>query len=307
LGLGFALATPLVLWFSLPLWWPWVLAPVAHRQGAQYARYERVGYSRFALTGLTFTNETVRFKAERIEAPVPTVWLWRTLEPRRFQARQSSQPFLTITGWQFRSLPTSNATASLYTQAQSTADSLRALQRWLPRAVLSNGTLWLHETTLSVPALTWTQGVLSATLGAPGQGWTDLRADFSKPPRYEVEIRADSLHFKSALALSLNSGGLDLQSTNFWWSNRFDLRSHFDTQGTLPATASLQAPHFRIPSAWVRIPYYPDIAGDLSAVWQRGEFSLNLSASARPLPTQTNVPPLELSLRARGDTNVVTI
>src|SRR2546430_3989252 len=101
LAVGIALALIIALWFSLPLWFPWIAAPLAGKYGVHYGRYERLGYRSFALHGITFTNRVGTFQAERIEALVPNIWLWRCA------ARQPSQrpPFLRVDRWQFESIP----------------------------------------------------------------------------------------------------------------------------------------------------------------------------------------------------------
>src|SRR5258706_15511158 len=79
------LAAILLIWFSLQLWFPWVLEPAARNQGVSYAAYQRKGYSRFELRGLVFTNRTTDFQAEKIEALVPTTWLLRSALGRAAQ------------------------------------------------------------------------------------------------------------------------------------------------------------------------------------------------------------------------------
>src|SRR5690348_10158708 len=79
LGLGFFLAGIFLLLVSLPLWFPWIMRPVASKNGARYAHYERVGYRHFAVEGTGFTNDALRFRAQRVEGLVPTLWSWRIL------------------------------------------------------------------------------------------------------------------------------------------------------------------------------------------------------------------------------------
>src|SRR3954471_18470548 len=76
LGLG-------ILVLALPIWLPWVLRPILQRQGIRYATYERVGYRRFALRGVTFIKRKTEFKAARIEAVMPTLWLWHLYVDRK--------------------------------------------------------------------------------------------------------------------------------------------------------------------------------------------------------------------------------
>ena len=66
-----------VLCLTCPLWFPWILRPLAAKAGANYANYQRLGYTQFALDDLTFTNRTIHFSATRVKAVTPMVWLWR--------------------------------------------------------------------------------------------------------------------------------------------------------------------------------------------------------------------------------------
>src|SRR4051794_20308771 len=76
---GLFLAVLLVLWFSLPLWLPWALGPIARMKGAQYSSYKRLDYGHFVLRDFQFTNSVVTVRAKHIEALVPSLWLWRHL------------------------------------------------------------------------------------------------------------------------------------------------------------------------------------------------------------------------------------
>src|SRR5215813_14936082 len=64
----------LVLALSAPVWFPWVLGPLARGAGLNYARYQRQGYSRFSLYGVTYADESVRLNAEQVEGFTPAIW-----------------------------------------------------------------------------------------------------------------------------------------------------------------------------------------------------------------------------------------
>ena len=91
----------MLLGLGLPLWFPWVLRPLASKYGVHYAHYERVGYRWFALDGLTFTNQAAKFRADRMEGLVPTVWLWRCVVAKAGKP----EPVLHVDHWQFESFP----------------------------------------------------------------------------------------------------------------------------------------------------------------------------------------------------------
>src|SRR5215472_7810121 len=77
LGLSVLIVLFATIWFSCPLWFPWVLRPLAAHAGAHYTRYGRHGYSRFVLQDFAFTNQSLALRAQNIDAVVPSVWLWR--------------------------------------------------------------------------------------------------------------------------------------------------------------------------------------------------------------------------------------
>src|SRR2546428_378616 len=62
---------------ATPLWFPWLLGPVGRHYGLHYSRLARVGYSRFAVESVVYTNAHLHFEAGRIEVFGPTVWGWK--------------------------------------------------------------------------------------------------------------------------------------------------------------------------------------------------------------------------------------
>ena len=64
---------------ALPVWFPWVLSPVLARFGVRFDSYERVGYSRFALTNVRRDAPNARFRCDRLSGFLPAQWLWRLL------------------------------------------------------------------------------------------------------------------------------------------------------------------------------------------------------------------------------------
>ena len=75
-ALGFGLLAILLILLSAPIWLPWVLKPLAPRQGLTFATYERKGYSRFVLEEVTFTNAALHFHAKQAEGLTPMIWWW---------------------------------------------------------------------------------------------------------------------------------------------------------------------------------------------------------------------------------------
>ena len=132
LTLGLALVSLVCVWLSLPLWFPWLLRPGARRAGVYYARYERLGYGRFQLSDVGFTNASIKFHADRIEALTPQAWLWRCTIDKRLPPL----PFVSVSGWRLESVPQGNGrgspTPSVYAITQSAVSTFATLKKWLP-------------------------------------------------------------------------------------------------------------------------------------------------------------------------------
>lgn len=304
LALGLVAAGMVVLFLALPLWFPWLLGPVAGREGVHYAVYERFGYGRFVLHNVTFTNRTVRFHADRLEAYVPSIWLWQ-LGPNR---NHNASPFVSVVDWELQSLPTTSSTAtSSAKEVQSTTSTLRGVQHWCPQGILTNGTLRIGSESLTTPSLTWTNGQIAAQVYSPRlQAEVTVHGVVNRWP-VTAELRSESLHAEAGLILTTNRTGLDLKASGAWWSNRLELQAHFGPGGSLPETVRLVAPEFGIPGAQLGLLASEQLSGSLTASWTTGRFELALDARARSLTAQTDVTPVVLSVRAHGDTNAVTV
>src|ERR1044071_618130 len=83
-----------VVVLALPVWFPWLLRPVLARFGVAFVSYERIGYTRFALTQVRGEFPGARFSGERVEGFLPPRWLWR-----RYASSPGEDAFLTVAGW----------------------------------------------------------------------------------------------------------------------------------------------------------------------------------------------------------------
>ena len=231
LGSGLIILLLIVFWLALPVWFPWVLRPLAAKQGAHYTSYTREGYSHFRLTGVTLTNRTVRVSVNAIEGLVPSIWLWNLVQG----TNSASEPFAVINGWQFVSIPSGGPSSAVYSDVQDALSVFAGLKKWLPAAHLTNGTVRVEQTAIGVPVLNWTRGELtgSAVLPEPA-GEVTLKADVSGRPSFRLEAVSEALRLRSQILLWPSAAGLEIQSTNLWWSNKVDVYVQFARTGELP-------------------------------------------------------------------------
>jgi translocation and assembly module TamB len=298
LALGLAVAGLLAIWLSAPLWFPWALRPIARLANVRYARYQREGYARFSLYGFSYADKSVRFKARHVEGLTPTVWLARLAGG----GGKKAPPFLSVSGWQLESVPSTKPAKPVYSQAERLAADFRFLQRWVPQIALSNGTVHVEGQTIQIPALTWSSGQLWARIDRQKLGAV-VTANVTRAPVCHVRLSSAALHLESSVQVSTNAAGLTLQSTNRWWDNPVELQAQFGRTGQLPEQASLQARDFQFPAPLLHLPRYGDVRGSATGRWRQGRFEVHLSADAHPVVARSQLPPLTVELQAHGNTN----
>ncbi len=327
LGAGLVVAGPVIALICLPVWFPWVLHPLARHQGLGYSAYERVGYSRFALHNVSFTNQSINLNAERVEAELPTLWVWRCLKHQ-----ESLHPAsLYVSKWRLTLLPGETATGSTFSKFDELVSTLRTLKRSVPGAVLSNGTVRAQTTELAFPHTSWSEGKLSSEVRFPWDAWPAARvlatgstnppssgefsfwlqvapgrpatSGSSEPPVCRAQFRSDPLQLRSDFAFFTSTAGLEVRNTNIVRGNTIGLQAQFGQEGMLPATGSLQTTNFQLPPTWLSLPGFEPIEVSASAIWNTGLFTADLAASAQPKTANPEWPPIRASLQAKGDTN----
>jgi hypothetical protein len=141
---------------ALPLWFPWVLGPVAARAGVRYSSYEREGYGRFVLHAVQYRRHGVEFRAGRVEGLLPLGWLWE-----RYAAPDRTT-FVLVEAWSLRltsetqqasarASPTDRKTNSVVTVLREARTNLFLVESWVPRAELRRGIVQLPSGQLELP------------------------------------------------------------------------------------------------------------------------------------------------------------
>jgi len=284
---------------ALPLWFPWALRPIAKRYGAAYTAYQRVGYQRFHLSGLTVTNGATELQAREVTTFVPTVWLWKHL------AGETNENFLDVQSWQYATAKTSsshsNAPVSVQNIFQTAQRVAGTLHQWLPNARLTNGAIAVQKQILKIETATWTNGNLVATLSLSNQPPLTVAAATRPNAPWALNISSEPQSFHSAFTLESGAGTLAVNGSADWMTNRVELAATFPARGVIPDIASVRAESFTVPARLLGLKEYGDISGALHAAWETNRF--NVQVEAKAAPQGTNLPPLEVQLRASGDTH----
>jgi len=300
LALGFLLTGLILFIMAAPIWFPWILRPLARQYGANYATYQRKGYARFVLNAVTFTNRTTEFRAARLEAFVPAVWLWH-----RCTAAES-QSYLQATDWRLidnsrKAGGRNKFSSSVYTNFQEFETVVATIRKWAPGAAFTNGAIETSGQIVEVSSATWAGGTFTANLLLPQHRQSGtVTAKFEEATPREIHFTSSSLDLDSTVHISEDAAGLQIQSTHRWLSNRIEASARFGREGLLPDTAAVQADAFAIPAQRLHLAHYEDLKGSASLTWQNSQFALNITAAARPTKPGP-LPPVNLDLRAVGD------
>src|ERR1043165_5385278 len=126
-----------VVVLALPVWFPWVFRPVLAHLGVRFDSYERVGFTRFALTNVRGEIQNTRFNSQRVVGFLPSRWLWR-----RYSRDIDDEPLLAIAHWNLsiesagslqRKSPSTTPDSS-FAVAERIHSALPKWRAWLPAA-----------------------------------------------------------------------------------------------------------------------------------------------------------------------------
>lgn len=303
--LAVVLAGLALLLVTLPLWFPWVLRPIARSNGATYSGYAREGYHSFSVSDVTYTDTAVVFTAKRLRVLLPSTWAWRLL-----RHSHSGEAFAAGEQCSLHTIPRSDhaSETSVAVEARKVNRTLATLGRWMPLASVTNGTLNLNGTQFTFPSLNWSNGTIRGQGQNPGgPGLIELAAMRIGLGAYRVEASSRELHLQTTVNISTNNTGLEVEAVGHWWSNRIDIAGQFGPKGSLPDTATVSAEQFSLRADVIGLPQYRELRGTATAKWASGGFAVDLRGTADSQPGETNLPPLRLELHARGNTNAAVI
>lgn len=278
---------------ALPWWLGGALRHVGGSRGLTFARYERLGYTRFALHDIEVRVAGVRVAVSRIEADTPLVAWWRRGEviagnwsvevaPRP----TDSAPRATDGGW-----------VPLRGRLQRVAAQI---QRWAPRAMAGSGVVRWPGAELTCESAVWTQSALETK----GLAYRALKGD-AKAEFHRDDIR---LAWRGPdLVAKLVSRGGEVTGDLTLWGQRAALNAHFAERGWLPAEATVQADDWRVPGEKLKLgDAYAAVRGRGKVAWTGEKFSAELAATGEPVNGKS-APPLDVAVRGQGDAAAFTV
>ena len=309
-----ALVAVLVLvWASMPVWFPWVIGPVLHRYGVRYEAYERMGYRRLEIHHVQLQTGGGQLTADRVETVLPTVWLWR-----HYFGYKGAAPLVIAENWQVNlttDLP--NAGAARPRTAPSRVDSvtdildeidsrLPRVRAWLSSARLIDGGVVLHAETIKVGLIEWDGRLVRVRAASETLGQTvDAELDLGAAVDWRFTAKAEPAGATVQTRIFRDGSIWKIDGDIMWQGNRAAFASTFASGRWLPAEASLAAASLRVPARLLKLEPYGDMTGSLHLTWSDDQFRLKASAYADPLDSA--FPPVKLNIAASGDAKAAIV
>ena len=278
---------------ALPWWLGAVFGWAGASRGLTFARYERIGYARFALHEAEFHHAAVRVTVSRIEADTPLVAWWRRGE-------------ILVDSWAVE-VPSRGETPAAQTAARGWLPLQAILQRvavqldrWAPRVTIQAGAVRWPGAELTCKSARWAERALAVKALA----WRELKADAT------LAFPADALRLlvrgTNGSALGESHGG-ELKGDLRWWDQRAKLTARFGGRGWLPTEAELHADDWQVPGEKLRLgELYTVVRGHGKIAWRAEKLSADFAATGEPVPGKS-APPLAVTLRGQGDTAAFTV
>ncbi|HWA24926.1 MAG TPA: translocation/assembly module TamB domain-containing protein [Lacunisphaera sp.] len=286
---------------SLPWWLGALLRPVLGARGIAFERYERDGYSRFRLQGVSFATTSVELTAQQLTAPTPLVWAGRRL--------RGSDPVISVEGWEVRRRSSSAPQVGKKTVA-GLPDLQRVFQRvgpkvayWLPEAHFSNGKIQGYGPPVTIGRADWKNAALEVkALHVANQ---EIALALSPAPDGSLKLVAQAAANEARLELAWS--GADVRGEAVLWGQKAQWSARFPAEGWLPAEASLTAENWQLPASRVKLGApYARVLGTGRLRWRDGAFEGDIAARAEPAPAG-KAPPFAANAAIKGNPREITV
>jgi translocation and assembly module TamB len=299
--LGCLAAGVLIALAALPWWLGPVAKIVARRYGTEIGRYERIGYSRFAVHDVNVTQGPVKVHAARAETQTPLLWLFH---------HWFGQPAeVVVSTWRVEVIP---STAPSPPSPDMGAMRLRvilfkvanALDRWLPRATIGAGAVTWKGGGLQLDAAQWQQRSLTVRPLRYGQQAAEVQGTFTTDDKIVVRARSTT---ELPWEFSATSVRDEITGEARLWEQAAPITAKFAPRGWMPVALETRLEHWSIPAAKLKLgESYATVHGEARLEWRDGRFETSAEVAGDALP-EKKAPPLSAKIHARGDGESVAI
>ena len=300
--LGLGAAGALIALAALPWWLSPVLRRVGHRWGADFARYERVGYARFALRDVVVTRSNVVVRVDRAETETPLLWAWH-----HWAGRPAA---ISASAWRVEVAKPSESSARA--PGKGGAMHLRsvlfkvasALDRWVPQAEIGAGVVIWPGGELQIGSGQWKQRSLTVHPLRHGTREAEVQVTFAKND--ELQLKAGPVD-DAPWQLTLTSVGEEITGQLQAWDQRAPITARLPEQGWMPAALDVRAEHWSIPATQLKLgESYAMVRGEARLAWREARLEIFADLSGE-VAQGKKAPPLSAKLHAKGDTESLAV
>ncbi len=294
-----AVAIVVVVIVALPLWLPMLVRAVGPRYGATFQAYERIGYGRFVLKGVTIRRPGVNVTVDRVEIDTPVLWTWRhvvghdapaiagtwSVEVQKTTTPRPQRP----SGW----MPLRTTLLHIATE----------LNRWLPEAKTGKGTVRWPGGEIGLASARWQHDRLDVNALRYRNLSADAAVRFS--PGDSIAVTATDPDDGAKLALT--SRGNAVSGNAAWWEQPATVTATFAEQGWMPARADVRAENLHVPGERLKLgAAYRTVAGHVHATWDVERISADAVLHGEPVK-EKQAPPLDVTVQLHGDQRSLTV
>jgi translocation and assembly module TamB len=273
----------------LPWWLGAALALAGGKAGLAFDSYQRIGYSRFALTGVEFDTGSVTVTADRVELGGALGWLLG--RPGEINAGKWS----VVVARKAADKPPANGPSGWVPLRSVLMKVIDGLEQRLPVTHLGEGSVKWPGGGLALDSAVWDTRQLAVT----NLRMNGLEADVTVR-RDKKDLVATLESFGGQWDATVRSAGSELAATGTWREQAWRLDADFAETGWLPLEATAKAPAWTVPAAYAQMgEYYGEIRGRAEATWREGALAVSLNAASQPLK-DSDAPPLSVELHGSG-------
>ncbi|MFT3782476.1 MAG: translocation/assembly module TamB domain-containing protein [Nibricoccus sp.] len=283
---------------TLPWWMRALLAAAQKPAGIRYSRYERIGYSRFAVHDLRLEREGVVVTVRRAEVDTPLVWGWREFK--------RTQTPVVASGWRVEIKSEKKKTEP---DPQAGWEQLRgtllkiadALERWAPEIRAERGEVVFDGGPLSVEKTAWRD----RTLTVENLGWRGkvVRGSAAFPKGKIIDLKLNGLAGRAEVALHSEEHVIDGKGK--WAGQPVTLHAVFGERGWLPNEAQVTAENWSVDARELKLQEgYSRFRGTGRLNWKKDGFVVDVAANGEPIG---EAPKFEITLHGRGDLDTFTL
>lgn len=302
--LSILLGVFLIALVFLPWWFGIAARAIGRSQDLQFSRYERVGYSRFALNDVVFQRPGLKVTVDRLETNTPLVYLWR-LRDKNAPATELGRWSVETTGdTKIPAVQASTPPAGWSPLADNLQKIVAQLDRWAPQVHAARGEVRWPMGKLAIGNIVWAH----RKLRVQGVAFEDYVADLTletpvAPAVWPLEIAVPDHQLRLAGEISPNR----IQGDLSWAGQMAKLDLNFAGQGWKPVDGRVTATEWSLPASRLKLQdFLTVVQGDVELRWTSGRASIRAEMTGVPREKGAGQPP-DASVKAEGDEDALTI